>query len=51
VYRLVREKVPPFVKDRAFTDDIMAVQQMIKNNEIWETVAEYLDSDPIWEEF
>ena len=51
VYRLVRSKVEPFVKDRAFTPDIEVVQGMIENNLIWETVAQYLDHDPLWGEY
>ena len=48
VYALVRSKVPSFVKDRAFTADIKNVQKMIAENQIWEVVSKYLDSDPLF---
>ncbi|XP_063694089.1 probable histidine ammonia-lyase isoform X2 [Bolinopsis microptera] len=51
VYCLVRSKVEPYVKDRAFTPDIEVVQEMIEKNLIWDTVAQYLESDPLWDEF
>jgi len=50
VYRLVRSKVEPFVKDRTFTADIEVVQGMIEKNLIWHAVSQYLDSDPLWGE-
>ena len=48
VHQLVRSKVEPYHKDRSFTEDIEIVQKMIKNNDIWEAVNEYLEIDPLW---
>ena len=51
VYQLVRSKVEPYIQDRAFTDDIEALRVMIENNDIWNTVSQYIDHDPLWDKF
>ena len=42
----VRTKVEPYLVDRSHTEDIMTVQKMIQNNEIWDVVANYISDDP-----
>jgi len=42
----VRTKVEPYIVDRSHTEDIVTVQKMIQNNEIWDVVSNFIDDDP-----
>jgi histidine ammonia-lyase len=45
VYNLVRSKVAYYDKDRFMTPDIEAVRDLIRNNEVWETVKEFVPAE------
>ncbi|PAA68187.1 hypothetical protein BOX15_Mlig010907g2 [Macrostomum lignano] len=42
VYRLVREKVPAWERDRYMAPDIVAATALLRSEKVWQTVAPYI---------